>query len=102
MKRTQLRKISKKQSRINRELDKVRHNLSPYCIICGRPATDLSHLLPRSLYAEYYTEEWNIVPMCREHHFQFDNNVSFRQNCISLYNRVKEHDERAAHKHFDL
>ena len=58
-----MRKISKKQAKLNREVDRIKRNLSPYCCICGRESVDPAHLLPRSTYPEYYTEEWNIVPM---------------------------------------
>ena len=97
-----MRKVSRKQSRINRELEKVRRRLSPFCVLCGMPAAAGAHLLPRSLYPEYYTEEWNLVPMCERHHYLYDNDISFRQQCHELYDRIKAHDERAADKYFRL
>ncbi len=97
-----MRKISKKQAKLNREVDRIKRNLSPYCCICGRESVDPAHLLPRSTYPEYYTEEWNIVPMCREHHNLYDGNLEFRKTCTDLIEIVRQHDEQAANRHFKL
>ena len=67
-----MKKVSKKQSILNRAVAKIKASKADRCMICGRPYTDAAHLLPRSLYPEYYTEEWNIVPLCREHHTEVD------------------------------
>lgn len=83
-------------------MDKIKHNLSPYCCLCGRPAVDPAHLLSRLIYPEYYTEEWNVVPMCREHHNLYDTNREFRRGCTELVNIVRRHDEQAANRYFDL
>lgn len=97
-----MRQISKHRAKKLREFDAVKRNLSEYCCICGRTATDAAHLLPRSLYPEYYSEDWNIVPMCRCCHNRYDNDLSFRQKQIELYNRVKEKDEQAAYRYFKI
>ena len=97
-----MRKVSKKQSILNRAVAKIKASKSDRCIICGRPYVDAAHLLPKSMYPEYYTEEWNIVPMCREHHTRYDNNRSFRRSCTELYEIVKAHDECAANRYFGL
>lgn len=97
-----MRQISKHRAKKLREFDAVKRNLSEYCCICGRTATDAAHLLPRSLYPEYYSEDWNIVPMCREHHDRFDNDLSFRQKQLGLYERVKERDGKAAYRYFKI
>lgn len=97
-----MRKVSKKQSMLNRAVAKIKASKSDRCVICGRSYVDAAHLLPRSLYPEYYTEEWNIVPMCREHHTRYDNNRSFRRSCTELYEIVKAHDECAANRYFGL
>ena len=81
-------------------MDEIKRGLSERCCICGREAVDPAHLLPRSTYPEYYTEEWNVVPMCREHHNLYDNDLEFRQKQTKLYNIVLEHDECAAHRYF--
>jgi 5-methylcytosine-specific restriction endonuclease McrA len=97
-----MKKVSKKQSILNRAVAKIKASKADRCMICGRPYTDAAHLLPRSLYPEYYTEEWNIVPLCREHHTRYDNNRAFRRTCTELYEIVKAHDELAANRYFDI
>lgn len=95
-----MRQISKSRARKLREFNAVKKGLSPYCCICGRLAVDAAHLLPRSLYPEYYSEKWNIVPMCREHHNLYDNNKEFREKQVELYMQVSLHDQLAANRHF--
>lgn len=97
-----MKKVSKSQAKRNREMNKIKRNLSPYCCLCGCIAVDPAHLLPRSLYPEYYTEEWNVVPMCRYHHRMYDNNRDFRRNCTELVEIVRSHDECAANRYFGL
>lgn len=97
-----MKRVSKLQSKRNRELDKIKRNLSPYCCICKRIAVDPAHLLPRSIYPEYYTAVWNVVPMCRYHHSLYDGDREFRKNCTELVNIVRQHDELAANRHFGL
>lgn len=97
-----MRSVSKKQGAKNRDVERVKRGKPDRCVLCGRPHTDAAHLLPRSLYPEYYTEEWNIVPMCREHHTRYDNNRSFRRSCTELVEIVKAHDECAANRYFGL
>lgn len=97
-----MRKVSNKQAKLNREMNKIKRDLSPYCRLCGRPAVDPAHLLPRSLYPEYYTKEWNVVPMCRDHHNLYDGNRDFRRSCTELVNIVRQHDELAANRYFGL
>lgn len=97
-----MKKISKSQARKNRKMDKIKHSLPSYCCLCGRPAVDPAHLLPRSEYPEYYTEEWNVVSMCRDHHNLYDGSREFRRSCTELVNTVRLHDERAANRYFGL
>lgn len=97
-----MRKVSNKQAKLNREMNKIKRDLSPYCRLCGRPAVDPAHLLPRSLYPEYYTKEWNVVPMCRDHHNLYDGNRDFLRSCTELVNIVRQHDELAANRYFGL
>jgi 5-methylcytosine-specific restriction endonuclease McrA len=97
-----MKKLSSKQSKRLRKFNEIKRGLSKQCIICGSEAVDAAHLLPRSLFPEYYTEEWNIVPMCRQCHDRFDNDLSFRQKQSGLYERVKEHDEQAAYRYFKI
>ena len=97
-----MKRVSNKQAARNREVAKIKASKPDKCVICGRNRTDAAHLLPRSLYPEYYTKEWNIVPMCREHHTRYDNNRTFRRSCTELYEIVKAHDECAANRYFGL
>jgi 5-methylcytosine-specific restriction endonuclease McrA len=94
--------ISKKQQQKNNILTKIKSNLEKKCFLCGKPANDLAHILPKSLYPEYYTEKRNLIILCRECHNQFDNNIEFRQQKIELYNIAKQIDEQAAKKYFKI
>lgn len=97
-----MRKVSNKQSLMNRAVAKIKASKSDRCVICGRPYVDAAHILPKSMYPEYYTAEWNIVPLCREHHTRFDNCRAFRQQCTELYEIARSHDECAANRYFGL
>jgi predicted restriction endonuclease len=97
-----MKRVSKRQAALNRAVARIKDVKCDRCVICGRPYVDAAHLLPRSMYPEYYTEEWNIVPMCREHHTRYDNNKAFRQTCTELYDIVKAHDECAAFRYFGM
>ena len=94
--------ISKKQQQKNNILAKIKSNLEKKCFLCGRPANDLAHILPKSLFPEYYTNKRNLIILCRECHNQFDNNIEFRQQKIELYNIAKQIDEQAAKKYFKI
>lgn len=97
-----MKKVSKKKSKLDREMDKIKRSLSPYCCICGSYSVDPAHLLPKSMYPEYYVEKWNAVPMCREHHNLYDDNRDFRRSCTQLVEQVRQHDEKAANRYFGL
>ena len=72
------------------------------CVLCGTPANDLCHLLPRSLFPEYITEPNNLVIMCRECHNFFDNNIEFRKQQSKLYEKAKQIDELGANRYFKM
>lgn len=97
-----MRRVSIKQASLSREVARVKASKPDRCVLCGRPNTDAAHLLPRSMYPEYYTEDWNIVPMCREHHTRYDNERAFRRGCTELVEIVRGHDECAANRYFGL
>ena len=101
--KTGLKQVSKKQSSKNAELAKIKRDLPDICIIpeCCSKGDDLCHLLPKSLYPEYYTKKENLVRMCRMHHNLFDDYKDFRQKQTFLFNQVAEFDEMAANKYFD-
>lgn len=98
-----MKQKTEKQKALDREVSRIKKTLPKTCCVCGsRDTIQAAHLLPRSTYPEYYTEPWNIVPMCRNCHYKFDNQRRFRYNRHELYYKVAEHDECAAHRHFDL
>lgn len=59
-----MKQISTKQAQRNREIAKIKENLPSYCVICGKPAVDAAHLVPKSMYPEHYTNPLNIVGLC--------------------------------------
>ena len=97
-----MRKVSKKQAAKNREIAKLKKALSPFCFICGRPASDYAHVLPKSIFPEYYTHPLNGFPACRECHNDFDSDRRFRQQQKALFERALQIDERGAHRYFDI
>ncbi len=62
----------------------------------------LPHLLPKSLFGEHYTDNRNIVIMCREHHNLYDNSLEFRQQQTELFKKACEINEKDARKYFRL
>lgn len=97
-----MKQVSSKQAQRNREVAKIKQSLSPFCAICGKPAVDAAHLIPKSMYPEHYTNPQNIVGLCRECHNKYDNNLAFRQRQKRLIERVKSFDECAANRYFHL
>lgn len=39
-----------------------------YCIICGRPRTDMHHCLKGNKHRQLATEDGLLLPLCKEHH----------------------------------
>lgn len=97
-----MRKISSKQAARNREVARIKSKLPLFCAICGKPANDAAHLLPKSIYPEYYTHPLNLVILCREHHTRYDNDITFRRKQTKLFNQICRFDERAARRYFRL
>lgn len=97
-----MRAVSKKQSKRNRLIAAIKSELTPFCAICGKGATDAAHLLPKSIYPEYYTLKDNIVGLCRDCHNQYDNNLEFRKRQKQLYERICKFDKKAADRHFKI
>lgn len=97
-----MKQISTKQAQRNRGIAKIKENLPSYCVICGKPAVDAAHLVPKSMYPEHYTNPLNIVGLCRECHNRYDNDLSFRRKQKRLIERVKSFDECAANRYFRL
>lgn len=104
-----MKRKSAKQSKRDAVLASIKKNLlevNQRCSICGcrisYPPLQLMHILPRSLFPEYYTEEWNLVLGCHDCHTLFDDNVEFRQKQTHLFNQIAEHDEIGARRYFRL
>jgi len=103
MQNTPIRKVSKSQQGKNAELAKIKKQMSGSgCILCGLEANDLAHLLPKSIYPEYYTLKDNLVLMCRRCHDLYDNNRQFRSRQLKLKLMVEKYDPRAAEKYFSI
>lgn len=99
-----MRQTSNKQSAINRELERIKKGLPQYCCICHRYTCtpQLMHLLPRSLYPEYITKEWNLRIGCPRCHGMYDNDRGFRKQQKEIIETIRQHDELAANRYFDL
>lgn len=101
-----MKQVSDKQAKRNRELQKIKQALiekyGVNCMICRiNNATDLMHLLPKSIYPEYYTSPWNFVLGCRSCHDLFDSSAAFRRK-TGFYDHIKNHDPQAAWKYFQM
>lgn len=98
-----IKNISNKQAKRNRELAKIKSDLEPICYICGRwGANDLAHLLPKSTYPEHYTNERNLVLLCRDCHKKYDDNLAFRKEQKHIYERIASFDKQSADRYFDV
>lgn len=95
-----MKQISIKQQRKNRELSLIKSELEKECFICGKYGDDLAHILPKSLYPEYYIRKENLIILCRYCHNLYDNDISFRIKQEKLFERAKQIDEKAAIKYF--
>jgi 5-methylcytosine-specific restriction endonuclease McrA len=94
---------SKKQKARDTALANIRKNLPHVCAICGKSGPiEGAHLLPRSLYMEYYTKPENIAPLCPTCHHRYDNDLSFRRRQTKLIKRVQSFDTLAANRYFKL
>jgi|WetSurMetagenome_2_1015567.scaffolds.fasta_scaffold442476_2 5-methylcytosine-specific restriction endonuclease McrA len=94
---------SKKQKTKDIALMKIKKTLPHVCAICGKAGpVEGAHLLPRSLYMEYYTKPENIVPLCHTCHYRYDNDIRFRKRQTKLIKRVQSFDKLAANRHFRL
>ena len=99
-KRTQVKKITKKQSEINRELRKVYHqidiNRPKFCTGClSNQQLSHSHLIPRSYNRDLVCEEKNIAIHCMSCHKKWERGVAVEDmlDFESNMNILKELDE---------
>ena len=96
-----MKKVSDKQRLKDRELVKIKASLPKVCYICDRNCIcEGAHILPRSTFPEYYTLPKNLIPLCKECHFKFDNDLKFRQQQEQIFEIAKEINEQGAIRHF--
>lgn len=88
--------------------------MSDECFLCKRNGCDPAHILPKSLFGRYADKDWNIIPLCRYHHTLFDDDRSFRCQCLQIKRHVeiglqtiediKERDnlQKSINNHFSL
>ena len=91
---------SDKQKKKDRILSEYKKLQPKQCVICLRPANDLCHLLPKSVWPEHYTEPDNLVIMCRDCHSQHDDNIEFRKRQTKLYNQAMKVDPLGANRYY--
>lgn len=101
-----MKQVSTKQAHRNRELSRIKKELykehGEMCMICNKErSTDLMHILPKSLWPEYYTEKWNLVLGCRNCHDLFDSSAAYRRK-TKLYAQVSQHEPKGAYRYFQM
>ncbi|HQG58651.1 MAG TPA: hypothetical protein PLM44_02335 [bacterium] len=99
-----MKNISDKQAKKNAKLTKIKKDMDKTCYFCGKEGNDLCHILPKSLFPQYYTQEWNLIILCRKHYKLFDDNIEFRKMFDSLYRsiikKVNKEDYGLVQKYF--
>ena len=67
---------------------------------------DLMHVLPKSVFPQYYCEGWNLKIGCRTCHDEFDGCREYRKKQTKLYEgilgMIKGEDEGMVMKYFGL
>jgi len=101
-----MKQVSTKQAAKNRELARIKKELieqnGERCMICRmNNGTDLMHILPKSIWPEHYTAEWNFVIGCRSCHDIFDSSAAFRRK-TGLYKHVAKYDPQGAYRYFQM
>ena len=87
-----MRKVSTKQAAKNREVARIKATKPDICVFCGVFCgnADLAHLLPKSVFPQYYTEEQNLWKAHRFCHTKFDDNRAFRSEQKHIIEIVKQ------------
>lgn len=85
-----MKKVSKKTASRDRRIDKIKRSMNDECFLCRRSGCDPAHILPKSLFGRYADKDWNIIPLCRDHHTLFDDDRHFRCQCL----QIKQHVEK--------
>lgn len=95
-----MKKISTKQAKRNRIISEYKKLHVMQCVICGRSASEMAHLLPKSIFPEYYTEPDNLVILCRECHQMHDDNCDFRTRQDKLFKQACKVNEAGAKRYY--
>lgn len=96
-----MKQVSGSQQTKNQLLYKIKSKLVPRCHFCGNFGNDLMHILPKSIYPEYYVEDWNLIIGCTKCHKRFDDDINFRAQQFDLKKIVEKYDPKAAFRHFN-
>ena len=91
---------STKQRAKDKAIGKIRETREKTCVLCGRPASEMCHLLPKSLWMEHYTNPDNLVIMCRSCHTLHDDNIEFRSTQEKLFKQALKVDELGAKRYY--
>lgn len=91
---------STKQRAKDKAIGKIRETREKTCVLCGRPASEMCHLLPKSLWMEHYTNPDNLVIMCRSCHTLHDDNIEFRTKQEKLFKQALKVDELGAKRYY--
>lgn len=88
-----MRQVSKSQAAKNREVARIKKTKPDVCLVCGRPVkfAGLAHLLPKSVYPQYYTEPLNLWKMCDDCHNRYDNDKQFRGQQAHIIEIAKQY-----------
>ena len=99
-----MKQISQKQAKKNRILHEIKKLLPKRCHFCGMKGDDLMHTIPKSIFPEYYCEEWNLIIGCRSCHNEYDGCREYRHKQLDLFHKVmdnvKEEDKGRVMKYF--
>ena len=89
-----MKQISDKQRKKNQIITKIKAELieetGNVCRICGNYGNDTMHLMPKSMFPEYYLEPRNLVLGCRGCHNSYDDIITFRQQQTDLISQCRE------------
>lgn len=102
----QIKKVSRKQAKKNQEINRIKKDLDYVCARCGKYGVgDAAHIIPKSMFPQYYTEKWNIVIMCRMCHNEYDESKEVRESQARLFtralNNVNKEDKGRVMKYFN-
>ena len=89
-----MKQISDKQRKKNQIIAKIKNSLieenGNACRICDGYGFHAAHLMCKAEFPQYYLEPRNIVILCPNCHFLYDNNIKFRQYQTNLISQCRE------------